>query len=88
MSSVLLTTPIVARSEITTSEVTIIEVMEDYARKTISVRLQLSETPPIFETVPIWGTDQYNVNWTQAELEQAILEYYNPTTTGGSTTGD
>lgn len=76
MSSLSLTNPHVIQEAKTSSEVTIREVHENYELQTVSVELQLSSDPDVFDIFQVWGPEDYNIDWTQSQLEAAIIAHY------------
>lgn len=76
MSSVPLDHPIVVQEEITSSSVEILEVIENYPDQTVNVKVKTSQTPIVYDFFRVWGPDDYNIDWTQSDLEQAIVQHY------------
>jgi hypothetical protein len=69
--------PIIVQQEISSSSVEILEVVENYTQRTVKVSVKLSDAPISLDNFLLWGPDQYNIDWTQADLESAIADHYN-----------
>lgn len=67
---------IVVQPEVVSTSAEIIEVTEDYVGKTVRAVVKLSESPLTINNILVWGPDDYNIDWTQEELEDAIVEHF------------
>lgn len=76
MSTVPLDHPITIQEEVLTSSVEILDLREDYVNKSVTVRLKTSDNPLTFDSFQVWDADTYNVDWTQSDLEEAIIQHY------------
>ena len=80
--------PVVIQPEVVSNSAEILEVTEDYIGKTVRALVKLSDSPSTINNIIVWGPEEYNINWTQEELENAIANYYDPTVQSSDNSSD
>lgn len=67
----------VVQEAITADTVEILQLEEDLVRKEVRALVKTSDTPYAHEWVVLWKGDDYNINWTQEDAENKVIEIFN-----------
>jgi hypothetical protein len=72
-----LATPYVAQQEYSSDVVDVIQIDDNVAMKRLSVFCQLGENPSFKYWVTVMQGDDYTVDWTNQDIEEAVKSFFN-----------
>lgn len=67
-----LNNPHVVQEAVTSSSVEIIEIIENLRDESVRAMVKYVGSDKI-EWLDVWGPEDYNIDWTQADLEAAVV---------------
>lgn len=67
----------VVQEAVTVDTVEILQLEEDLVRKEVRALVKTSDTPYQHEWVVLWSGDDYNIDWTQEDAENKVIEIFN-----------
>lgn len=73
---VILTTPYIGQTEYKSDVVDILQISDDVAGKNLRAFCQLGTNPSFKYWVPVQSGDDYNVNWTDQTIIDAVNAFF------------
>jgi hypothetical protein len=73
---VTLSTPFVAQQAYSSADVTVLQIDDNAANKTLRTFVQLGTDPTFKYWIPVASGDDYSVDWTNAQVTAAIQAYF------------
>jgi len=73
---VILTTPYIGQTEYKSDVVDILQISDDVAGKNLRAFCQLGTNPSFKYWVPVQSGDDYNVNWTNQTIIDAVNAFF------------